>query len=152
MIKDPPDFLMEVLMSKRSNAYRASFPIIIAVLLLLLLAAFSVSASAVTTDGVSTNIPDSDIGGAVSGSDSTPQESGSGKESTSESDAHTDRESSITLPEKTEQKVTTLAQTTSMKNEYDGSGNGWIVAVIIIAVSAAAIIALVALTRKNKKD
>lgn len=139
-------------MSKRSNAYRVSFPIIIAVLLILLLAAFSILTCAVTTDGVSTNIPDSDIDGAVSGSDSTPQESGSGKESTSESDAHTDRESSITLPEKTEQKVTTLAQTTTAKNDTFDSGNGWIVTVIIIAVTAAVIIALVALTRKNRKD
>lgn len=139
-------------MSKRSNAYRVSFPIITAVLLILLLAAFSILTCAVTTDGVSTNIPDSDIDGAVSGSDSTPQESSSDKESASESDVHTDRESSITLPEKTEQKVTTLAQTTTAKNDTVDSGNGWIVAVIIIAVSAAAIIALVALTRKNRKD
>ena len=101
------------------------------------------------TGDMTTNIPDTNIGGATGGDESNiiPGTSvTTGKETT---------KAESTSGVQTPPKATTAAKTTapvSTADTSDGGGNGWIIAVIIVAVIAAIIIAVVALMPRKKDD
>jgi len=143
---------MEVLMSKEITLKRRTVTLsVILVLVFSFLAMYSLLYGVyadTTMDRVTTNIPDTDIGGATGGmgTDSSPIASGTGSGSVGESD--------LTTPLDTTPRVTTARQTTAPQTTQNApntsDGNGWIVAVIVIAVIAAIIIAIIALMPKKR--
>ena len=115
---------------------------------------------------MTTNIPDSDIGGAVSGNESTntPGTSGQNSESSTNKGDEGSSGAEITTPSVTSSPQTTPAVTTSAQTTKTttpeqttntpvdtSDGRGWIIAVIIVAIIAAVIIAVIALM-PSKKD
>ncbi len=102
-----------------------------------------IPAFAATTDGMTTNIPDTDIGGATGGLDTSDI-------TLPESTRETDRVTGGTTGTPGTNAPGTSGDATTAVTDDGGSGIGWIGIIIVVAVVAAIIIVIVAMMPKKK--